>query len=207
MKESSQINYFYNNSSSPADFARKYFDYLNKVLNKIDDKSLNKLFKEFEDARSKGKTIFVLGNGGSSTTATTMANDIGFDIIKKTGIDKPFKIHALTDNNAVITAISNDIGYEEVFLNQLKIHYRKGDKILLISASGNSENLILAAKWVKKQKGKIISFLGFDGGKLKKISDLNIHIDTNNGEYGPVEDCHLIINHVMAHWFQMYLKK
>ena len=207
MKESSQINYFYNNSSSPADFAHQYFDYLNKVLNKIDDKSLNKLFKEFEDARSKGKTIFVLGNGGSSTTATTMANDIGFDIIKKTGIDKPFKIHALTDNNAVITAISNDIGYEEVFLNQLKIHYRKGDKILLISASGNSENLILAAKWVKKQKGKIISFLGFDGGKLKKISDLNIHIDTNNGEYGPVEDCHLIINHVMAHWFQMYLKK
>ncbi len=207
MKESSQINNFYNNSSSPADFARHYFDYLNKVLNKIDDKSLNKLFKEFEDARSKGKTIFVLGNGGSSTTATTMANDIGFDIIKKTGTDKPFKIHALTDNNAVITAISNDIGYEEVFLNQLKIHYRKGDKILLISASGNSENLILAAKWVKKQKGKIISFLGFDGGKLKKISDLNIHIDTNNGEYGPVEDCHLIINHVMAHWFQMYLKK
>ena len=124
MKESSQINNFYNNSSSPADFARHYFDYLNKVLNKIDDKSLNKLFKEFEDARSKGKTIFVLGNGGSSTTATTMANDIGFDIIKKTGTDKPFKIHALTDNNAVITAISNDIGYEEVFLNQLKIHYK-----------------------------------------------------------------------------------
>ena len=207
MKKSNQINHFYNNSSSPGEFARQYFDYLSKVLNKIDDKSLNKLFKEFEDARSKGRTIFVMGNGGSSTTATTMANDIGFDIIKKTGADKPFKIHALTDNNAVITAISNDIGYEEVFLNQLKIHYRKGDKILLISASGNSENLILAAKWVKKQKGKIISFLGFDGGKLKKISDLNIHIDTNKGEYGPVEDCHLIINHVIAHWFQMYLKK
>lgn len=207
MKNSNQINYFYNNSSSPGEFARQYFNYLSKVLNKIDDKSLNKLFKEFEDARSKGRTIFVMGNGGSSTTATTMANDIGFDIIKKTGVDKPFKIHALTDNNAVITAISNDIGYEEVFLNQLKIHYRKGDKILLISASGNSENLILAAKWVKKQKGKIISFLGFDGGELKKISDLNIHIDTNKGEYGPVEDCHLIINHVMAHWFQMYLKK
>ena len=133
MKNSNQINYFYNNSSSPGEFARKYFNYLSKVLNKIDDKSLNKLFKEFEDARSKGRTIFVMGNGGSSTTATTMANDIGFDIIKKTGVDKPFKIHALTDNNAVITAISNDIGYEEVFLNKLKIHYRKGDKILIIS--------------------------------------------------------------------------
>ena len=84
-----------------------------------------------------------------------MANDIGFDILKKTGTKKAFKLLSLTDNNAVITAIANDVGYENIFLNQLKIHFKKDDSVLIISASGNSKNLIDAAKWTKKNKGKI----------------------------------------------------
>ena len=135
-----------------------------------------------------------------------MANDIGFDIIKKTGTDKPFKVLALTDNTSVITAIANDVGYENAFINQLKIHYRKGDKLLVISASGNSENVVKAAKWVKTNGGRVIGFLGFDGGKLKDLSDVVIHVKTEPGEYGPVEDTHLILNHVLAHWFQNKLK-
>ena len=177
-----------------------------EVLSSIDDKELNKLEELFLKSNEEGNTIFVAGNGGSAATATTFANDIGFDILKKTKIKKPFKIFSLVDNNSVITAISNDVGYENIFLNQLRIHYRDGDNIIVISASGNSPNVIEAAKWVKNKGGKVISFLGFSGGELLKISDIKIHVKSNPGEYGPVEDAHLIINHILAHWFQNKFK-
>ena len=201
-----KINELYKKNRSVGKFAKAYFNYLNQILNKIDISQIDKLAKHFENSRKNSSTIFILGNGGSATTATTMANDIGFDILKKTGTKKAFKIFSLTDNNAVITAIANDVGYENIFLNQLKIHFKKGDSVIFISASGNSKNLLEAAKWLKKSKGKIIGFLGFDGGKLKRYCDLNIHIPSNKGEYGPVEDAHLIINHVLAHWFQNSIK-
>tara|TARA_B110000483_G_C18163901_1_gene530410 strand:+ start:1005 stop:1619 length:615 start_codon:yes stop_codon:yes gene_type:complete len=201
-----EINKIYKKNMSPGEFAKGYFDYLNKVLSKIDTNQINKLVKHLEKSRKNGNTIFVIGNGGSATTASSMANDIGFDILKKTGTKKAFKLLSLTDNNAVITAIANDVGYENIFLNQLKIHFKKGDSVIFISASGNSRNLVNAAKWVKKNKGKIIGFLGFDGGKIKNYCDINIHVPSNKGEYGPVEDAHLIINHILAHWFQNSIK-
>ena len=157
-------------------------------------------------AREEENTIFVAGNGGSAATATTMANDIGFDIIKKTGTDKPFRVFALTDNSSVITAISNDVGYENIFINQLKIHYKKGDKLVVISASGNSKNVVTAAEWVKNKGGIVLGMLGFDGGELRGICDLAILVPSLPGEYGPVEDIHLMINHLLAHWFQNKLK-
>ena len=135
-----------------------------------------------------------------------MANDIGFDILKKTNSTKAFKVFALTDNNSVITAIGNDVGYENIFINQLKIHYKSGDSLVVISASGNSENVLKAAEWVKSKGGTIIGFLGFSGGKLIELCDVKIHVKTDPGEYGPVEDAHLIMNHILAHWFQNKLK-
>jgi len=195
-----------NQSSSIGQFSRKYFSYLTQVLESIDENEIDKLGEAFESARINGNTIFVAGNGGSAATATTMANDIGFDIIKKTGIDKPFKVFSLVDNNSVITAISNDVGYENIFINQLKIHYREGDCLIVISASGNSPNVLKAVEWVKSKGGTIIGLLGFSGGKLIEHCDIKIHVKTKPGEYGPVEDAHLIMNHILAHWFQNKLK-
>ena len=200
------LNQAYSEVSTLGQYSRKYFDYLGKVLESIDENEINKLGDTFEKARERGNTIFVAGNGGSSTTATTMANDIGFDILKKTGIDKAFRVLSLVDNNSVITAIANDVGYENAFINQLKIHYRPGDSIILISASGNSPNILKAAEWVKSKGGTIIGFLGFTGGKLIEFCDVKIHVKSEAGEYGPVEDAHLIMNHILAHWFQNKLK-
>jgi D-sedoheptulose 7-phosphate isomerase len=194
------------NSRSAGDFAHGYFNYLKQVLDSITPASIVRLVEEFESVRAGGHTIFVAGNGGSATTATSMANDIGFDVIKKTGTEKPFRIFALTDNTSVLTAIANDVGYENVFLNQMRIHYRQGDRLLAISASGNSPNVVVAAEWVKKQGGRIISFVGFTGGRLKEISDVVVHVKSESGEYGPVEDAHLVLNHVLAHWFQYKLQ-
>jgi D-sedoheptulose 7-phosphate isomerase len=194
------------NSRSAGAFAHSYFNYLKQLLDAIKPESIDRLVEEFENARATGSMIFVAGNGGSATTATSMANDIGFDIIKKCGTDKPFRVLALTDNTAVITAIANDVGYGNVFLNQLKIHYRQGDRLLAISASGNSPNVVTAAEWVKEQGGCVISFVGFSGGKLKEISDVVVHVKSEAGEYGPVEDVHLVLNHILAHWFQFRLR-
>jgi D-sedoheptulose 7-phosphate isomerase len=192
-------------SETAGEFAQGYFNYLKQLLDSISLSSIDELVEEFENARTTGNTIFVAGNGGSAATATTMANDIGFDVIKKTGIEKPFKIFSLTDNTSVMTAIANDIGYKDVFLSQLKIHYHQGDKLLAISASGNSPNVVIAAEWVKQQGGRVISFTGFMGGQLKEISDIVVHVKSETGEYGPVEDAHLVLNHIMAHWFQYKL--
>ena len=200
------LNQAYKEVSTIGQYSKKYFSYLGKVLESIDEDEINKLGDLFESAREGGNTIFVAGNGGSSTTATTMANDIGFDILKKTGTDKAFRVLSLSDNNAVITAIANDVGYENIFINQLKIHYRSGDSIILISASGNSPNILKAAEWVKDKGGAIIGFLGFTGGKLIDFCDVKIHVQSEPGEYGPVEDAHLIMNHILAHWFQNKLK-
>ena len=196
----------YKKVSTIGEYSKKYFSYLSKVLESISENEINKLGESLEKSRINGNTIFVAGNGGSAATANTMANDIGFDIIKKTDADKPFRVFSLVDNNSVMTAISNDVGYENIFVSQLEIHYRKGDSLIVISASGNSSNLVNAANWVKKKGGIIIGFLGFTGGQLIDLCDVNIHVKANPGEYGPVEDAHLIVNHIISHWFQSKLK-
>jgi len=196
------IDKAYQKIESIGEFSKKYFLYLTQAFDSIDENEVNKLGDAFESARLSGNTIFVAGNGGSAATATTMANDIGFDILKKTGINKAFKVFSLVDNNSVVTAIANDVGYENIFINQLKIHYKSGDFLIVISASGNSPNILKAADWVKSKGGTIIGLLGFSGGKLIELCDIKIHVKTEPGEYGPVEDAHLIMNHVLAHWFQ-----
>lgn len=190
-----------------SNFAKSYFLRISEIFNKLNFKKIENLEKILMKARKSKSNIFVFGNGGSAATASTMANDLGFDIIKKTKTKIPFKFFALTDNNPVITAISNDVGYENVLINQLKVHHKKGDVTILISASGNSKNLLNAVKWIKSNGGFVFSFLGFNGGKLKKISNDYILVDSIKGEYGPVEDIHLMINHILAHWFQEKIKK
>lgn len=191
-KESTSIEYF----------AEGYYNYLYKLLHTIDIKEIAAFAMEMENARKKHNTVFFIGNGGSAATASHMANDFGMDILKKTGGDLPFRAMALTDNAAVMLAIANDDGYERLFVNQLRVHYRSGDSLVAISASGNSPNVVAAAEWVKDRGGKVISLVGFDGGKLKDISDIIIHAKSEKGEYGPVEDIHMIMDHLLANWLQ-----
>ena len=99
------IDEAFNKSNSFSDFSLRYFKYISEIHSKMDLDELDMFENEFVLARESGNTIFVAGNGGSAATATTMANDIGFDIIKKTGTEKPFRVFALTDNTSVITAL------------------------------------------------------------------------------------------------------
>jgi len=181
-------------------FAKSYFDYLATLFTKMDLAAIGAFVEEVEESRREGSTLFIAGNGGSAGTASHMANDFGLDVMKKSGTDRPLRVIALTDNIPIMTAISNDDGYDNIFFYQLKMLYRTGDKLIVISASGNSPNVVTAAGWVKEQGGKVMGLIGFDGGKLKDICDISIHVRTPKGEYGPVEDIHMIIDHLVSHY-------
>lgn len=188
-------------------YAGGYFRYLGELLSRLDITAIASFVKELEEAYAEQATIFILGNGGSAATASHMANDIGVDVLKKAKCRQGFRAMALTDNVSVMTAIANDDGYNNLFVNQLRIHYRKGDKLVAISASGNSPNVIEAIEWVRRNGGKTIGFTGFDGGKVKAISDVVINVETPKGEYGPVEDIHMILDHLIATYLQYKMQK
>jgi len=191
-----------NEASDVQQFSKGYFSYLSSLLDELDTNAIAAFADEMENARKNQNTIFFIGNGGSASTASHMANDFGTDIRKKGGSDLPFRALSLTDNNAVMMAIANDDGYGNLFVNQLRIHYRPGDILVAISASGNSSNIVCAAEWVKEKGGIVMSLVGFDGGRLKEISDVVIHVKSQKGEYGPVEDVHMIMDHLLANWLQ-----
>ncbi len=189
------------------EFSKGYFNYLKKLLDEIDLNSIVAFAKELEESRQSGNTIFFVGNGGSAATASHMVNDFGTDVKKITNTDKPFRVLSLSDNPAVMLAVANDSGYDKLFVNQIQIHYRPGDKLVAISASGNSPNIVAAAEWFKAKGGSVLSLVGFDGGKLKAMSDVAIHVKSGNGEFGPVEDIHLIMGHLISCWLQSEIQK
>lgn len=188
-------------SADAAQFARAYLDYLSGLLRSLDPKAIAGFIQELEAARAKAQTVFVIGNGGSAATASHMANDLSVGAHPADG-SPPFRVLSLTDNVAAMTAIGNDAGYQNLFVYQLRAHYRAGDRLVAISASGNSPNLVEAARWVKKQGGRVMALVGFDGGELKRLADLAIHVQTPKGEYGPVEDVHMIMDHLVYSWLK-----
>lgn len=185
-------------------FSKAYADYLITLIGQLDHSKIADCIGMLEEARQKDNTIFVIGNGGSASTASHIGNDFGLAVLKKTNksSNKSYRALALTDNLSVISAIGNDSTYNNIFVDQLRVHFRKGDKLIVISASGNSPNLVVASEWFKEQGGTVIGWLGFDGGKLKDIVDLPIVVTSPKGEYAPVEDLHLVINHIIVTWMQ-----
>ena len=172
------------------DFSHEYLEYLSKLMAQLDRQSIAKFADLLLDSRESGSTTFFLGNGGSASTATHFVNDIS---LGSRQFDKPFRAISLCDNQAVITAIANDDGYENIFLQQLQTLAKAGDTIVCISASGNSKNLIKAIEYARAHNIFTVGLSAFDGGYLKKNCDLNIHIPTKVGEYGPAEDLHMVV--------------
>lgn len=183
-------------------FIEKYTKELILLLESIDKDAIAKIEKALESSIDKNSKVYILGNGGSAATASHMVNDLGVGL-KRRDI-KNFNIISLADNTPVCTAIANDIGYDNIFYIQLKDVIKKDDIVIAISCSGNSANIIKAVDYAKKQNSTIIGVTGFDGGKLKDMSDINFHINTKSGEYGLVEDMHMILDHII---YSYYIQK
>lgn len=181
---------------------QKYILHLQGVLDRLKLEDVRQSIDVIMNAYHTDKQVFVIGNGGSASTASHIACDLG----KGTSVKgKPrFRVISLTDNVATITAWSNDVAYEDVFIEQLKNLVNAGDVVIGISASGNSENVIRAMQHASEIGCQTIGWSGFGGGKLATICDVNVVVDSN--QYGPVEDVHLIMNHILHAWIQEEFK-
>lgn len=147
------------------------------------------------------KQVFTLGNGGSASTASHIAADLAKNTIGP-NMDR-FRITSLNDNTAILTALANDLGYENVFSEQLQNLIRPGDLLLAVSASGNSPNVLKAIRYARSRSAEVVGILGFDGGEAAKLADLAIIVPSF--DYGVVEDLHLIINHILVEYFKQKL--
>ncbi len=168
------------------------------LFDSIDVSMLEAIIKAMVDAFKNGNTMYVVGNGGSAATASHIQADFQFFVRYFTDF-RP-RVVALTDNVPLMTAISNDNSYEDVFVEQIKGMFNEGDILLAISASGNSPNVVKAVEYAKSLGGTTIAFCGFTGGKLKEIADLPLYTQNKNKDYGPIEDLHMILDHVLVNY-------
>ena len=172
----------------------EYKNKLSLAIDNMDVEVINSAVDMLWNAYENDKQIFVIGNGGSASTASHIACDIGKGVVQPD--KKRFRIQSLTDNLAWITAIANDISYDSIFEEQLKNFLNEKDIVIAISASGNSANVVKAVEFAKNHGAIIIGMTGFSGGKIKELADVKIHADLN--DYGQAEDFHLICEHIMT---------
>jgi D-sedoheptulose 7-phosphate isomerase len=158
--------------------------------------SVRRVVQLLDDSRTRGGTIYIAGNGGSASTASHWVNDLG-KATKKAG-KPPMRVMSLNDNVSWLTALANDEGYHRVFSGQLENFARAGDILIVISASGNSPNLIDAVNLAKSRNVTTIGLLGFDGGSLKDKVDERLWLASEKGTYGLVEGAHSVLCHVLT---------
>lgn len=177
---------------------QKYISHLQGVLERLKIDDVRKSIDLIMNAYHADKQVFVIGNGGSASTASHLACDLG----KGTSVEnkKRFRVVSLTDNVATMTAWANDLSYQDVFVEQLKNLVNSGDVVIGISASGNSENVIRALHHASEIGCRTIGWSGFGGGRLAAICEVNVIVDSDR--YGPVEDVHLILNHILHDWIR-----
>ena len=197
------IDQIYSESLSIKDYSKSYIDYLSSVLSNISLTDIEKFVEVLLEARERESSIFFIGNGGSAATASHFANDIA---IGTRTYEKPFRAISLCDNQAVITAIANDDGYEKIFSQQLEVLLKKQDVVVAISASGNSPNLLDAISTAKKMNTITVGISAFDGGKMKEMVDISVHVPTEKGEYGPAEDAHMVLDHLVSNYLMRLVR-
>jgi len=183
----------------PRDFARWYRDHEIEKWHELDLDAIEGIAKAIEKAEARGNQVFVMGNGGSAATASHIATDWAKTAERKG--KRLLRCMSLTDNVPFITAIANDLGYDEVFVRQLRNHLRRGDIAVIISGSGNSPSVVKAARFAKQKGALTIGMTGFTGGKLRKLVDLCLHVSSD--QYGVIEDLHMAAGSILA----FYLKQ
>ena len=174
----------------------EYLQVLQTMLNDLDSAVVLRVGACLQRARETGGTIYLAGNGGSAATASHWANDLG-KATKHSGA-RPIRVVSLGDHLSWLTALANDEGYHRVFSGQLENLAQPGDVLIVFSASGNSPNLIEAVRAARANGALTVAFLGFDGGALKSLVDEYVWLPTPKGAYGPVEDVHMVVCHLLT---------
>lgn len=173
---------------------QKYILALEDTLGQLSVERIDEVVRILHSARLDRRQIFVMGNGGSASTASHLACDLGKNT-RQTGWPN-FRVIGLSDNMAIFSALANDEGYQNVFVQQLENLLQPGDIVLAISASGNSPNVLKAVEFANSASARTVGFTGFDGGKLGTMVEINIHVPSRSIEQ--VEDIHLMLEHMIT---------
>ena len=173
---------------------KTYLGRIRQSLEAIDSSQIANLLNTLGMIRESGSSIFIAGNGGSGTTA----EHIALDWMLGTGLSNPpLRVISLAQSTAAVTATGNDLSFENVFSRQLKSLAKRGDLLVVISASGNSPNLLQLVDDARELGVQVAAMTGFDGGRLAQMADLAVHVPTTFGDYGVAEDLHLMIGHIV----------
>jgi len=184
--------------SSISDYADAYFEQYARAMTSVDSDQLANCIAILQKTYENDNTLYVCGNGGSAAISNHLACDHGK--LLATDTDLLPHVHSLAANIEVITAIANDISYDEIFVHQLRLLAGAEDVVMTVSSSGNSENVVRAAAWAKKAGLQIIALTGFDGGRTAKIATVNLHVAGDN--YGVIEDVHQSLMHLMGQYLR-----
>ena len=175
------------------DDINNYFKELINVLEQLDKDIISQVANLLLETLNVDSNIYIFGNGGSASTASHFQND--FNITLADYSSKKFKVNCLSDNISTLTAIANDFSYDDVFFKQLEDKLKGNDIVIAISGSGNSTNVLKAVKYAKSKDIKVISFTGFNGGRLRTLSDYDLNVGIDNMQI--TEDVHLVFNHLL----------
>ena len=187
------------NTISDKLFFNEYSLRLQDVLAKSDWSPVVQLAEDLQLCLKENRRLFICGNGGSAGNAIHLANDFLYGIAKRSG--GGLKVLSLSDNPAVITCLANDLGYDQIFSEQLAVQGEKDDLLIVLSGSGNSPNIIRAINQAKKMNIKSYAILGFDGGHCKSLADVAIHFSVNDMQIA--EDMQIVVGHMIMQWLYM----
>ena len=174
-----------------------YLDRLSVELNRVDLDQVERWSELIYQAWQNDRFVFLLGNGGSGTTASHMSEDLGKSTLPPDALHdeskQRLKVLSLTDNAGWIMAVANDISYSQIFLQQLMNYGTRGDLVIAISGSGNSENVLNAVEWANRHGLMTFGLSGYDGGRLKQVQQDGLHVELD--DMGMVESIHLCLFH------------
>lgn len=188
-----------NHNESSTTMQRHIKNYSDKLSRALDLRAMDKvqiLAEALREAWRDGRAIYLCGNGGSAGNAIHIANDLLYGVGVNNG--GGLRVEALNANAAVITCLANDLGYDHIYAEQLKVKAQVGDVLLVLSGSGNSPNVVNALKTGEVMGMKTFAILGFSGGRCKEIAQNPIHFEVDDMQVA--EDLQLIIGHICMQW-------
>lgn len=181
------------------EFIESYLQKIKGCLDRIEVSTIVDIINTLENCHEEKGKIFVIGNGGSAATSSHMANDLSVGL--KLRQIRNFDVESLADNTSVCTAIANDTGFENIFYTQLQHRLTPKDVLIAISCSGDSPNIVKAVKYANQIGANVVGLTGFDGGYLKRNCNVGLHVATDKGEYGIVEDIHMMLDHIVFSYY------
>ncbi len=179
-----------------ANFFSGYANRLQGVLAASDWTGVSLLAQDMLECWQTGRQVFLCGNGGSAGNAIHLANDFLYGVAKKSG--GGMRVHALSANPAVMTCLGNDLGYEQIFSEQLAVQAQAGDLLIALSGSGNSPNIVSIIEQARAMGVKSYAVLGYSGGKCKDLADVAIHFPVDDMQIA--EDLQLVVGHMLMQW-------